>query len=108
MLSFLTKMFGGGDSGVRKVPGAMSASDRSGRVVYNMLDPWMQKFMGQCVSALKKEGIKARGTGQFSIQLGEAGKEELRLDVFWSRYSKNQSASEFAAVVAEAKRLLSK
>ena len=108
MLSFLKKIFGGGESGLRKVPGATSASDESGRVVYNMLDPWMQKFMGQCVGALKKEGIKARGTGQFSIQLAEGGKEELRLDSFWSRYSKSQSASEFAEVVAEAKRLLSK
>jgi hypothetical protein len=73
-----------------------------------MLDPWMQKFMGQCVGALKKEGIRAQGTGQFSIRLGEDGKKEVRLDAFWSRYSKSQSASEFAAVVAEAKRILGK
>ena len=105
MLSFLKRLFGG-DTGLRKVPGALSASDASGLVVYNMLDPWMQKFMGQCVAALKKAGIRARGTGQFSVRLGEDGQKELQLDSFWSRYAKTQSADELDAVVAEARRLI--
>jgi hypothetical protein len=107
MLTFLKRLLGGGDRGLRKVPGALSVSDASGGVVYNMLDPWMQKFMGQCVSALKNAGIKAKGTGSFSIRIGEDGKKELPLDSFWSRYAESQNAGEFDAVVSEAKRLLS-
>ena len=108
MLSFIKRIFGGKDGGLRKVTGALSASDASGRVVYNMLDPWMQKFMGQCVAALKKAGIRAKGTGQFSIRLGDEGEKELLLDTFWSRYAKTQSAEEFDAVVVEARRLLAR
>jgi len=106
MFDSLKRLFGGG--GLRKVPGALSASDSSGRVVYNMLDPLMQKFMGQSVGALKKAGIKAKGTGQFSILIGEEGKQEINLVPFWSRYIKNQSEAEFDEVVANAKRLLKK
>jgi hypothetical protein len=105
MLSFLRKFFGGG-AGLRKVPGASSASDAHARVVYNMLDPWMQRFMGQSVAALKKAGIRAKGTGQFSVRLGDDGQKELRLDAFWARYAKTQGAEEFDAVVAEARRMM--
>jgi hypothetical protein len=73
-----------------------------------MLDPWMQRFMGQCVGALKKTGIKAKGTGSFSIRIGDEGEKELQLDRFWSRYADTQNSEEFNAVVSEAKRLLSK
>src|ERR1043165_1122545 len=104
MLSFLKRLFSGGDRGSRRVPAALSASDAHGRVVYNMLDPWMQKFMGQCVGALKKAGIKAKGTGSFSIRIGDDGKNELPLDSFWTRYKESQNSAELDAVVAEAKR----
>ena len=107
MFSFLKKLFGG-NPGLRKVPGALSASDASGRTVYNMLDPWMQKFMGQSVAALKKAGIRAKGTGQFSVRLGDEGQKELPLDAFWSRYAKTQSSEEFDAIVAEARLLLNR
>lgn len=107
MFSFIKSLFRREDAGLRKVPGTFSASNASGRVVYNALDPWMQQFMGRCVAALKKAGIHAKGTGQFSIRLGDDGQKELSLDVFWSRYATTQSAAEFDAVVAEARRLLS-
>ena len=105
MFSFFKKIFGGND-GLREVPGSFSASDANGRVVYNMLDPWMQKFMGQAVSALKKAGIRAKGTGQFSIRIGDEAQKEIPLDAFWARYAKSQRAEEFDAIVAEARRLL--
>ena len=71
-------------SGLRAVPGA-GAYSKDGKVIYNMLDPEMGQFMGRCVGAVKKAGIKAKGTGQFSISLND-GKAELNLDQFYSDY----------------------
>jgi hypothetical protein len=73
-----------------------------------MLDPWMQKFMGQCAGALKKEGIRAKGTRQFSLRIGEHGGKEIPLDKYWARYPKTQDTSEIDAFVAAAKHLLNK
>jgi hypothetical protein len=42
----------------------------------------MQQFMGRCVGAIKKAGIAAKGTGQFSVLVGES-RTELRLDQFY-------------------------
>jgi hypothetical protein len=67
---------------LRSVPGAQSYSDKKGEVIYNLLTPHMQQFMGRCVSAVKKSGISAKGTGQFSILVGERS-AELRLDKFY-------------------------
>jgi hypothetical protein len=67
---------------LRAVPGALSYSNKEGAVLYNMLTPHMQQFMGRCVSAIKKAGIAAKGTGQFSILVGER-RAELRLDKFY-------------------------
>ncbi|HLX60456.1 MAG TPA: hypothetical protein VKX17_04150 [Planctomycetota bacterium] len=94
--------------GPREVPGAAVFKNNDGRVVYNMLDPWMQKFMGQCVGAVKKSGIRAKGTGQFSILLGNEQRAELRLDKFWSEYSKNQDPAIFDQVAAHARQLTGK
>jgi hypothetical protein len=105
-MNFLKRLFGGGRDELRSVPGALTASTESGRVIYNMLDPLMQRFMGQCVGALKKEGIRAKGTGQFSVRVGENGAAEVILDEFWRRYAKDQDARVFSDVVQAAKKAL--
>lgn len=92
-----------GKPGLRAVPNAIVAS-KQGQVVHNMLDPWMQQFMGRCVGAIKKAGLRAKGTGQFSVKVGEA-QAELRLDQFWAEYSKSQDSAIFERVVATAKAL---
>ena len=66
---------------LRPVPGALVAS-AGGHVIYNMLTPHMQQFMGRSVSAIKKSGLKAKGTGNFSILVGEQ-QAELQLDRFY-------------------------
>jgi hypothetical protein len=89
-------------SGLRAVPRALVVSDRAtGQVVYNMLTPHMQQFMGRCVGVLKRVGIAAKGTGQFSIMIGEQQKE-LRLDQF---YQPNDDPAVVEHVVAEARRI---
>src|SRR5262245_35701115 len=60
---------------LRAVPGAGVFASRDGKVLYNLLTPHMQQFLGRCVSAVKKAGIKAKGTGQFSILLGDSRTE---------------------------------
>jgi hypothetical protein len=92
-----------GKPGLRAVHGASVAS-KQGQVVYNMLDPWMQQFMGRCVGAIKKAGLSAKGTGQFSVKVGDT-QAELRLDEFWADFSKSQDAAVFERVVAAAKTL---
>ena len=77
-MNWLRKLFGSDSekpaSGLRPVPGALVASDKAtGQVVYNMLTPHMQQFMGRCVSAIKRGGIAAKGTGQFSILVSSSG-----------------------------------
>ena len=84
------------------MPGALVASDKAtGQVVYNMLTPHMQQFMGRCVSAIKRGGIAAKGTGQFSVLVGEQ-RTELRLDQF---YQPSDDPSVVEQVVAEARRI---
>jgi hypothetical protein len=103
-MNWFRKIFGSekqADSGLRGVPGALNARNADGRVVYNMLTPHMQQFMGRCVSAIKKNGITAKGTGQFSILLGEQS-IELRLDQF---YQPSDDPSIIEQVVSEARRL---
>jgi hypothetical protein len=67
---------------LRAVPGAMSFSI-DGKIAYNLLTPHMKQFMGRCVGAIKKSGIPARGTGQFSIVVGDK-QAELMLDEFYA------------------------
>jgi hypothetical protein len=104
MFEWFRKVFNkdtAGPNELRPVKGAMVAR-QGNRVVYNMLDPTMQKFIGQCVGAIKKAGIKAKGTGQFSIRLGEKG-VELRLDEFWQEYARSGDDAVFQKLVADAK-----
>jgi hypothetical protein len=86
---------------LRPVPGALVAR-QGNRVIYNMLDPTMKKFMGQCIGAIKKANIRAKGTGQFSILLGENA-VELVLDDFWKEYAGSGDAAVFQKVVEAAK-----
>ena len=72
----------GENAPLRAVPGALNYTNQDGSVLYNLLTPHMQQFMGRCVSAIKKAGIAAKGTGQFSVLVGERG-AELRLDRFY-------------------------
>jgi hypothetical protein len=91
------KPSGGGDSerpkpdrDLRAVPGA-GAYSSGGKVIYNMLDPMMQQLMGRSIGAVKKAGMRARGTGQFSISLDD-GTHELLLDEFYARLCDDPSA----------------
>lgn len=91
------------DTGLRPVPGAGVFRDGSGQVKYNLLDPVMQQFLGRCVGAIKKAGIRAKGTGSFSILLGEDQKAELQLDQFWKEFCDSQDADVFGRVAEAAK-----
>ena len=66
-----------------------------------MLTPHMQQFMGRCVGAIKRAGIAAKGTGQFSIMVGEQ-RRDLRLDQF---YQPSDDPAIIEQVVAEARRI---
>jgi hypothetical protein len=89
--------------GLRAVPGAGVYQSADARVDYNMLDPWMQQFMGRCVGAVKKAGIRAKGTGQFSILLGDDQRAELQLDEFWRELANSKDAAVFERVAAAAR-----
>jgi hypothetical protein len=106
-MSWLRKLFGGGSEkptpGLRAVPGAMVARSQDGRVAYNMLTPHMQQFMGRCVRAIKRAGIAAKGTGQFSVLLGQQ-RTELRLEQF---YQPSDDPAAIEQVVTEARRVTS-
>ena len=80
------------------VPGALAAS-YGGQVVYNMLTPHMQQFLGRCVGAVKKAGLRAKGTGQFSIIINESA--EVHLTEF---YRPTDDPATVQAVVEAAKR----
>ena len=90
---------------LRAVPGAGVVQAQDGRVIYNFLDPGMQQFMGNCVGAVKRAGIRAKGTGQFSILLGEDRKAELRLDDFWAELQQSEDRAVFEKVAAAAQEL---
>ena len=64
--------------GLRAPPGANSRTI-DGKIVDTRLTPDRQQFMGRCIGAIKKSGIPAQGTGQFSILVGDS-QAELRLD----------------------------
>ncbi|MDB2687264.1 hypothetical protein N9Y42_08630 [Mariniblastus sp.] len=97
-MSLFKKLFGGSDDAkpsseeLRSVPGAASYSI-DGKVGYNMLDPMMQQFMGRCIGAVKKSGLRAGGTGQFSVSIND-GEHELILDEFWARVCDNPDSQE--------------
>jgi hypothetical protein len=91
------------DTPLRPVPDAGVYRDNGGQVMYNLLDPVMQQFLGRCVGAIKKAGIRAKGTGSYSILLGEDQKAELRLDKFWKEYCDSQDVGVFGQVVEAAK-----
>ena len=95
-----------GEKGLRHVPGAMSYVQGQ-NVIYNLLDPIMGQFMGRCIGTAKKAGIKARGTGQFSISLND-GQAELLLDAFYQDFCRPGSdlAVVMQNVVAAAKAVL--
>lgn len=109
-MGFLDRLFGKkkDEEGLRPVRGAGVYSDQGGKVVYNMLDPWMGKFMGRCVGAIKKSGIPAKGTGQFSVLLGEDQQAELPLDRFWERFQKSEDEEVFVEVAQAASELIKK
>ena len=86
---------------LRAVPGALVAKAHNGQVLYNMLTPHMGQFMGRCVGAIKRAGIVAKGTGQFSILVGEQ-ERELRLDRF---YQPTDDPAILEQVVALARRM---
>lgn len=90
------------DGGLRPVPGA-GVYRYGGQVMYNLLDPVMQQFLGRCVGAIKKVGIRAKGTGSFSVLLGEDQKAELQLDQFWKEFCDSQEAAVFGRVAEAAK-----
>jgi len=74
-----------------------------GEVVLNILTPHMQQFLGRCVGAIKKAGIKAKGSGQFSVLLND-GQHEIHLTRF---YKPEDDPELIQAVVGEARRLTS-
>lgn len=110
-MSLFKKLCGGGkvqpksENEMRVVPGA-AAYSFDGKVGYNMLDPMMQQFMGRCIGAIKKAGVRAGGTGQFSISIND-GESELILDEFWSRVCDSSDAmtNVIKDVVAAAQKL---
>ena len=102
-MGFFNKFFGKKKNGLDSVSGAMVASDSDGKVIYNMLTPHMQQFLGRSVGAIKKEGICAKGTGQFSILVGDDQKVEIKLSVY---YRENDDPANIQAVVNAAKELL--
>ena len=108
MMGFLSKLFGKKDVGLRAVPGAGVYADKTGKVVYNMLDPIMGQFMGRCVGAVKKTGIKAKGSGHFSILLGEEQTRELVLDEFWAKFQDSQDGTIFNEVAEAARKMMEK
>lgn len=84
-MNWLKKIFGTSreeSAELREVPGAMAVRTSDKKVAYNMLTPHMQQFMGRCVSAIKRIGLRAKGTGQFSILVG-AEEKEIRLEEFY-------------------------
>ncbi len=48
---------------LRRVDGALAYATQGGEVLYNLLTPHMQQFLGRCVGAIKKSGIAAKGKG---------------------------------------------
>lgn len=110
MFRWIRKLFSAGSShdagGLRAVPRAAAYRSSDGKVVCNMLDPWMGKFMGRCVGAVKRAGIRAKGTGEFSILLGEDQKAELRLDEFWEEFQNSEDQGVFQKVADAAKGLV--
>jgi hypothetical protein len=96
------------DDALRPVPGAAVYRDGSGQVLYNLLDPLMQQFLGRCIGAIKKAGIRAKGTGSFIVLLGDAQESELRLDEFWSEYCDKQDPGVFARVVEAAQKTVAR
>ena len=62
-LKKLTRKPSGGEGPLRAVPGAGTCRGTDGKVIYNMLDPMMQQFLGRCVGAVKKAGIRAKRDG---------------------------------------------
>jgi hypothetical protein len=88
---------------LRPVAGAGVFRDNNGQVIYNLLDPVRQQFLGRCVRAIKQAGVRAKGTGSFSVLLGEDQKAELSLDRFWKDYCDSQDADVFARVAEAAK-----
>jgi hypothetical protein len=106
MFDWFRRLFGQetkASDGLRAVPGALVAvSTNDGKVVYNALDPFMQQFMGRCIGAIKKAGMKAKGSGQFSVLLGDS-EVELILDEFWLEFSAIKDDAVFVRVVSAAK-----
>src|SRR5689334_22764071 len=103
MFGWFKKRKASKSDGLRAVPEAGVYRSTDSQVCYNMLDPWMKQFMGRCLGAVKKGGIRAKGTGQFSILLGDDQRAELRLDEFWADFSRSQDPAVFERVAASAR-----
>jgi hypothetical protein len=88
--------------GLRAVPGALVSQDKhTGQVVYNLLTPHMEQFMGRCIGAIKRTGVAAKGTGQFSVLVGDR-EFEIHLSEF---YQPSDDPALVEQVVAEARRI---
>lgn len=85
--------------GLRAVPGALVASS-GGDVIYNLLDPHMQQFMGRCVGVAKKAGLRAKGSGQFSVRVED--RVEVKLDLFYQRHDDPAVFDDFLAAAKHA------
>jgi hypothetical protein len=89
-----SKQAAGPSDGLSAVAGAgvycVDHLPEQGHVACNLLDPEMQRFLGQCVGAIQRAGVQAKGTGQFSVLLGEELKAELPLDSFWRDFFRSR------------------
>lgn len=104
-MGIFDKLFGRSEDKQEPVSRPTGFSDHSGKVVYTLLDPMMKQFMGQCIGAVKKAGIKAKGSDKFSIFVGEK-LAELPLDRLWDRFQKSQDEAVFESVVTMAGRMM--
>jgi hypothetical protein len=86
---------------LRAVPDVLVARS-DGKVVYNLIDPLRQKFVGRCVAALRAAGILVEVSADFSVVIGE-GKLRIPLDEYWDRGGNDPQVFR---VVQDAQRLL--
>ena len=71
---------------LRAVPEAIVFRDDFGEVTLNIIQYEAQLFMNMFIGVIKKHGMPAKGTAQFSVLLGEGLKWELFLDDIWANF----------------------
>ena len=74
---------------LRAVPGAIVFRNDLGQVTSNIIEYKAQLFMRMFIGVIKKQGMIAKGSGQFTVLLGEGFKWELFLDDIWENYQAN-------------------